>query len=245
MKKIVALIPARLDSSRLPKKLLQLLGTQSVIANTYLNAQATQLFDDVICITDSLEIKKNIESIGGIAYVSEGIYDCGTDRIAAFAAQIDADIIINIQGDEPFINKNILQLLINLFEDKEVQVASTMMKISESEAKNPNFVKVICNANNNAILFSRSVIPYNRDCDIAVQYYKHIGIYAFRKMALLQFAALPQPALEKIEKLENLRFIHNNIPIRMIETNEQPIGIDTMEDLEKAREKINNANFIL
>jgi 3-deoxy-manno-octulosonate cytidylyltransferase (CMP-KDO synthetase) len=239
MKKIVALIPARLASTRLSNKLLLPLGKHTIIATTYLHAVATNLFSQVICITDSEDIKKNIESIGGQSMISNAYYDCGTDRIAAMAQDIDADIIINIQGDEPFVNAIILQELIDLFVDDTVQVASTMMKISAGEAENANNVKVICDVNNNAILFSRSKIPYCRDAEIDVQYYKHIGIYAFRKKALLHFANLPQANIELIEKLENLRFIYNNIQVRMIETNEQPIGIDTLEDLELARKKIN------
>jgi 3-deoxy-manno-octulosonate cytidylyltransferase (CMP-KDO synthetase) len=237
--KILAMIPARMDSTRLPNKMMAMLDDHSVIATTYINAKATNLFSEVWCITDSDIIKKEIECVGGIAKLSTQYYDCGTDRIAAFAADTDADIIINIQGDEPFINKIILDKLIASFAETQVQVCSVMMQIDAATAINPNVVKVIIDANNDAILFSRNPIPFDRD-NINPNYFKHIGIYAFRKNTLLQFAALPQPEIEKIEKLENLRFIFNNIKVRMVTTTEQPIGIDTAEDLELARYKIKN-----
>jgi 3-deoxy-manno-octulosonate cytidylyltransferase (CMP-KDO synthetase) len=236
--KIAAFIPARADSTRLPNKMLAQLGKHSVIVTTYINAVNSKLFTTVWCITDSNEIATQINAVDGIAKLSNGYYDCGTDRIAAFAAEVDADIIINIQGDEPFINTSILQQIIVCFADDKVQVASVMMQIDTNTATNPNVVKVIVDANNDAVLFSRSVIPYNRDKS-DVQYYKHIGIYAFRKQALVQFATLPQPAIELIEKLENLRFIHHGIKVRMVQTIQQPIGIDTAEDLDAARAFIN------
>lgn len=235
--KIAAFIPARLASTRLPNKLILPLGEHSVIATTYLQVLQTKLFSEVVCITDSIEIESQINAIQGKVFLSTKEYECGTDRIAEFATETDADIIINVQGDEPFVNTTILKELANCFKDNNVQVASVMMKISAQDAHNPNFVKVICNVDGNAILFSRSPIPFNRD-NTQVQYYKHIGIYAFRKAALIQFAKLPLPEIEKIEKLENLRWIHHQIPIKMIETQEAPIGIDTLEDLEMARNRI-------
>jgi 3-deoxy-manno-octulosonate cytidylyltransferase (CMP-KDO synthetase) len=232
--KIVALIPARLQSTRLPKKLLQMLGNKSVLATTYCNAVATQLFDQVIGVADDALLKKEIENENGICYLSTTTHETGSDRIAAFAHEIDADIFINIQADEPFVNKIILQQLIDSFKNPEVQVATLMYPITELEAQNPNYVKVLPNANNCAITFSRSPIPYNRS-GLHQNYYKHIGIYAFRKNALIQFAQLPQPDIEKAESLENLRFIYYGIPVFLIATTYTPIGIDTLEDLEKAR----------
>jgi 3-deoxy-manno-octulosonate cytidylyltransferase (CMP-KDO synthetase) len=232
--KIAAFIPARLASTRLPNKLIQPLGVHSVIATTYLNVAATKLFAEVRCITDSQEIAKEIELVNGLVSFSSKEFETGTDRIAEFAHTTDADIIMNVQGDEPFVNKAMLQQLIDCFQNPITQVASVMMQISEGDAANPNNVKVIVDANNHAILFSRSKLPFNRDNALAT-YYKHIGIYAFRKQALIQFAQLPQPDIEKIEKLENLRLIYHGIPIAMVETKEQSIGIDTLEDLEKAR----------
>jgi 3-deoxy-manno-octulosonate cytidylyltransferase (CMP-KDO synthetase) len=233
--KIVALIPARLHSTRLPQKLLQTLGNKSVLATTYANAKATQLFDEVICIADDAQLQQEIEKENGNCYLSTQTYETGSDRIAAFATAIEADIFINIQADEPFVNKEILQQLITAFNNPAIQVATLMYAISELHAHNPNYVKVVPNAHNYAITFSRSIIPFNRS-KVVQKYYKHIGIYAFRKNALIQFAQLPQPDIEKAECLENLRFIYNGIPVFLIETNYTPIGIDTAEDLENARQ---------
>jgi 3-deoxy-manno-octulosonate cytidylyltransferase (CMP-KDO synthetase) len=232
--KIVALIPARLESTRLPNKLLQNIGVDSVLTSTYKNALATNLFDDVICISNNELLDQEILNINGKVLRSTMQHETGTDRIAEFASEIDADIIINIQADEPFINKELLQNLVTAFEDKTVEVATLMFKINNEDAQNPNFVKVIADENNFAIYFSRHPIPFNRT-NANIQYYKHIGIYAFRKNALIKFASLPQPDIEKAESLENLRFIYYKIPVKLIETNFTPIGIDTIEDLEKAR----------
>jgi 3-deoxy-manno-octulosonate cytidylyltransferase (CMP-KDO synthetase) len=234
--KFACLIPARLQSTRLPKKLLEPLGNFSVIQTTFQNVVATKLFSEVIVITDDLEIKNSIEAIGGTAWLSTNDYNTGTDRIAAFANQVEADVIINVQGDEPFTSKQILEQLINCFEDDKILVASLMHPIADiTQINNPNCVKVICDINQNAILFSRNPIPFDRDNTENIIYYKHIGIYAFTKSTLILFSSLPQPSIEKAENLENLRFIYNNIPIRMLETNYQPIGIDTFADLEQAR----------
>ncbi len=235
--KFACLIPARLHSSRLAQKLLQPLQQLNVIQTTYTNVVATQLFSEVIVIADDKLIVDSIESIGGVAWLSEGSFETGTDRIAAVAHKVNADVIINVQGDEPFTSGAILQQLINEFiSDAIVQVASLMHQITDaSQIENPNSVKVICDKNNNAILFSRNPIPYNRNKTEGIKYYKHIGIYAFTKKALMQFSQLPQPEIEKAEALENLRFIYNKIPMRMLLTSYQPIGIDTQADLDKAR----------
>jgi 3-deoxy-manno-octulosonate cytidylyltransferase (CMP-KDO synthetase) len=232
--KVAALIPARLESTRLPNKLLQKIVADSVLATTYKNTLATNLFSEVICISNNELLDLEINNINGKVLRSTKQHETGTDRIAEYAHEIDADIIINIQADEPFINKELLQNLIDAFEDSNVEVATLMFKINNKEALNPNFVKVIPDANNFAINFSRHAIPYNRT-NINVQYYKHVGIYAFRKNALIKFATLPQPEIEKAESLENLRFIYYNMPVKLIETNFTPIGIDTIEDLERAR----------
>ncbi len=235
---VAAFIPARLESTRLPNKMLLPLGNLSVIATTYSNALASGLFTKVVCITDSDAIENEIIKIGGTILRSTKPHETGTDRIAEFADVTTADIIINIQGDEPFINTKLLQQIIDCFQNPQHQVVSAKMKIDAVQAQNPNAVKVVCNPSGNAILFSRSCIPYNRTKS-DVTYYKHIGVYAFRKNALIEFAKLPTSSLEKIESLENLRFIENDIPIYLIETTEAAISIDTIEDWEKALELIN------
>jgi 3-deoxy-manno-octulosonate cytidylyltransferase (CMP-KDO synthetase) len=231
---IVALIPARLHSTRLPQKLMQLIGQYTVLQHTYSNAVSSNLFTQVIAVVDDVILADSIIAIGGKAIMSQGKYDTGTDRIAAVANQIDADIIINIQADEPFLNIDALAQLIALFKNKTIQIATLKHKINSVEAQNPNVVKVLCRADDTAITFSRSVLPYNRT-EQNISFYKHIGVYAFTKQALVQFAQLPQPDIEKAESLENLRLIYHNIPIHVLETNKLTIGIDTEADLEKAR----------
>lgn len=236
--KIVCLIPARLASTRLPQKLIQLLDNYSVIQHTYRNALASNLFTQVIVVGDDEKIKTQIDAIQGEYIHTTQNFECGTDRIASVASAIDADIIINLQGDEPFVDTEALAQLINLFADQSVQVGSLMYAISAVDAANPNYVKVVTDIQHNALLFSRSKIPYNRDNIENVVYYKHIGIYAFRKQTLMAFAQLPISHLEHIEKLENLRLLQNGIPIRMVLTDTMPIGIDTEADLQNARNRM-------
>jgi 3-deoxy-manno-octulosonate cytidylyltransferase (CMP-KDO synthetase) len=237
--KIIAVIPARYASTRFPAKLMQDLGGKTVITRTYEAAVATQLFEDVFVVTDSELIYKEIVSRGGKAFMSKKEHESGSDRISEAIENIAADIIVNVQGDEPFINKEPLAAVLEEFQKdihKEIDLASLMREISDWEAiENPNNVKVIVDQNNFALYFSRSVIPYPRDKNVGVRYFQHIGIYAFRKQALLDFAKLPMKSLEASEKLEQLRYLEYGKRIKMIETDHVGIGIDTPEDLEKAR----------
>jgi 3-deoxy-manno-octulosonate cytidylyltransferase (CMP-KDO synthetase) len=166
-------------------------------------------------------------------------HESGSDRIAEAVENIEADIIINAQGDEPFINKSPLEQIIEAFKqdvDKKIDLASLMFEIKDKvEIENPNNVKVITDQQGFALYFSRSVIPFPREENVGVRYMKHIGIYAFRKQALLDFAKLPMLSLEASEKLEQLRYLEYGKRIKMIETSHASIGIDTLEDLEKAR----------
>ena len=238
MKKI-AVIPARYAASRFPGKLMQQLGDKTVIRMTYENVIATQLFDDVFVVTDSKLIYDEISSYGGKAIMSIKDHETGSDRIAEAVENIEADIIINVQGDEPFINKPPLEQIIEAFKqdvDKKIDLASLMFEIKDKvEIENPNNVKVITDQQGFALYFSRSVIPFPREENVGVRYMKHIGIYAFRKQALLDFAKLPMLSLEASEKLEQLRYLEYGKRIKMIETSHASIGIDTLEDLEKAR----------
>jgi len=240
---IIAMIPARLEATRFPKKLLQDLGGISVILRTYQSTFNTGLFDAVYVVTDSELIFNEIVSNGGKAIMSKGNHVSGSDRIAEAIMTIDADIIVNVQGDEPFTNKESLQDLLAVFStdiDSEIDIASLMFQITDiDEIKNPNNVKVVTSIDDFALYFSRSPIPFSRDENIGI-YHKHIGIYAFRKEVLLKCTQLPMCDLERTEKLEQLRFLANNINIKMVKTTHQPIGIDTPEDLEKAREILNN-----
>jgi 3-deoxy-manno-octulosonate cytidylyltransferase (CMP-KDO synthetase) len=230
--KVAAMIPARLASTRLPEKLLQQIGDYNVLQTTYRNAVATSLFSEVIAVVDDARLQQSIVEIGGTVKMSTKPHETGTDRIAEFAEDIDADIIINIQADEPEVNKDLIDRLIKaLEEDSNADVSTPMHEISAAEAQNYNYVKVLSNVNGHAMLFSRSVIPFVRDADTTVNYYRHIGVYAFRTEALIAFAQLPQPQMEVAEKLENLRMLYYGMHIKMVEMAASTVGIDTLEDL--------------
>ncbi|MEN8816616.1 MAG: 3-deoxy-manno-octulosonate cytidylyltransferase [Nonlabens sp.] len=240
MKKI-AVIPARFEASRFPGKLMKDLCGKSVILRTYEAALNTRLFDQVLVATDSDLIYNEIINNGGEAVMSHKTHETGSDRIAEAVENYEADIVINVQGDEPFTNKEDLEKLIQVFEKdqkNEIALASLMHVIDDLEdIQNPNNVKVITDLNGNAIYFSRSVIPYPRDQSIEQLVYKHIGIYAFRKEALIEFYNQTPTPLELSEKIECIRYIEHGKKIKMIATNHLSIGIDTPEDLDKARMK--------
>lgn len=240
--KIIAVIPARYASTRFPAKLMQDLGGKTVILRTYEATVNTQLFDAVFVVTDSDLIFKEIISNGGKAIMSIKEHESGSDRIAEAVENLDVDIVVNVQGDEPFIDKKPLEELIAVFKedaDKKVDLASLMYEITEEdEIENPNNVKVVVDQNNFALYFSRSVIPFPREKNVGVQYMKHIGVYAFRKQALLDFFTLPMKSLEASEKLEQLRYLEFGKRIKMVLTSHGSVGIDTLEDLERARKLI-------
>ena len=241
--KIIAMIPARYSASRFPGKLMKDLGGKTVILRTFEAALSTHLFDEVYVVTDSEVIQKNILDAGGNVIMSKTAHECGSDRIAEAVAFLEADIVINVQGDEPFIDKTSLSQLIEVFKEdvnKEIDLASLKVEITNQEdIENPNNVKVITDINNLAIYFSRSVIPFHRDKDISVKYYKHKGVYAFRKQALLDFYKTPMTPLEASEKIEAIRYQEIGKKIKMVETTVEAIGIDTPEDLEKAKKYLN------
>jgi 3-deoxy-manno-octulosonate cytidylyltransferase (CMP-KDO synthetase) len=231
MKKI-AFIPARYAATRFPAKLMQMLGSKTV---TYDNTLATGLFDEVVVVTDSEVIYNEIVENGGKAKMSIKQHESGSDRIAEAIQNLDVDIVVNVQGDEPFVQKEPLQKLLQVFEDEQVQVASLMQILTEQKfIEDANYVKVVVDKNSNALLFSRSPIPYHRDKNIAVNYYEHIGVYGFRKQALLNFTNWQMTPLEAAEKIECLRYLENGIPIKMIVTEYMGVEIDTPEDLERA-----------
>ena len=234
MKKI-AMIPARYGATRFPAKLMQLLGDKTVIRHTYYATVATGLFDEVVVVTDSEIIFTEVTSAGGKAVMSKKEHESGSDRIAEAAAEMEVDIIVNVQGDTPFVKREPLEKLLNQFEDPTVQVASMMQVLTkQEEIDDPNFVKVAVDKNMNALFFSRSVIPYPRDKNFPTTYYEHIGVYAFRKKALLDFTSWPMTPLEAAEKVECLRYLENGIPMRMIVVDYMGVEIDTPEDLNKA-----------
>ena len=236
--KRIAMIPARYAATRFPAKLMQLLGQKTFIRHTYDNTVATGLFDEVFVVTDSDIIYQEITTHGGKAVMSIKAHESGSDRIAEAAAGMEVDIIVNVQGDEPFVKKGPLEKLLRVFdgeEGKKVQVASLMQVMKEQQfIDDPNYVKVAVDRNMNALLFSRSVIPYPRSTHESTVYYEHIGVYAFRKQALIDFTNWEITPLEATEKIECLRYLENGIPLKMVVTDYMGIEIDTPEDLIRA-----------
>ncbi len=242
--KIIAMIPARYEASRFPGKLMKDLAGKPVIIHTYESALKTNLFDEVYVVTDSDVIYSELKKIGGKVIMSKKEHDCGSDRIAEAIQDMEVDVVINVQGDEPFIDEVSLSKLIKVFKkdtEKKIDLASLKVEMKEEkEIQNPNNVKVITDENNFAIYFSRAVIPYPREEEVKVSYYKHKGVYAFRKQALLDFYVTPITPLESIEKIEAIRYLEVGKKIKMIETTIDSIGIDTPEDLTKAIKKMKN-----
>jgi 3-deoxy-manno-octulosonate cytidylyltransferase (CMP-KDO synthetase) len=231
----IAMIPARYGATRFPAKLMQLLGGKTVIRHTYDATVATQLFDEVFVVTDSDIIFQEITIHGGKAMMSRQTHDSGSDRIAEAIAGMKVDVIINVQGDEPFIQKEPLEKLVRLFDDATVRVGSLMRKIEDrNELIKSSSVKVVVNKNNDALYFSRSVIPFAANTGIEAPYFLHVGVYGFRKDTLLEFTQWPAAKLEQVERLEQLRYLDNGVPIRMALVDFKSVAIDTPEDLERA-----------
>ncbi|PBN46707.1 3-deoxy-manno-octulosonate cytidylyltransferase [Capnocytophaga sputigena] len=240
--KLIAMIPARYGATRFPAKLMQDLCGKPVIVHTYQRVADTNLFDQVYVVTDDDRIENAIREVGGKVIRSQKEHNSGSDRLAEASKDLEVDIIVNVQGDEPFTDKENLQKVIDIFANdsqQNIAVASLMERITHpDDIANPNNVKVVVNKFNEALYFSRSVIPFPRDTNTKVPYYKHIGIYAYRKDALQQFTQLPPSLLEETEKLEQLRYLENGFKIRLAVTDIPTIGIDTPEDLEKARQRL-------
>ena len=236
------MIPARYGATRFPAKLMQDLCGKPVIVHTYQRVADTNLFDQVYVVTDDDRIENAIREVGGKVIRSQKEHNSGSDRLAEASKDLEVDIIVNVQGDEPFTDKENLQKVIDIFANdpqQNIAVASLMERITHpDDIANPNNVKVVVNKFNEALYFSRSVIPFPRDTNTKVPYYKHIGIYAYRKDALQQFTQLPPSLLEETEKLEQLRYLENGFKIRLAVTDIPTIGIDTPEDLEKARKRL-------
>ena len=239
----IALIPARLESTRLSRKLLRELNGIPLIVRTAQNIIDFKIFDEVHVITDSTDIKNILDKYSISNFLSEKDHQTGTDRVAEYANNFDCDIIINVQGDEPFIKKQNLQIILSEFENdhnKIIDVISLKKRIDKQiDVDNHNNVKVVTDANDFANFFSRSPIPHNRSNSFN-QYYKHIGIYAFRKKALMEFPKMFISEIEKAEKIEALRFIYNDIKIKLLEIHNNIISIDTEEDFIEAQKFIHD-----
>jgi 3-deoxy-manno-octulosonate cytidylyltransferase (CMP-KDO synthetase) len=246
MKKVI-IIPARLDSSRLPKKVLLDLKGKTVIQRVYEQCLKVKNVDEVYIATDSIEIKEVCESFTNHVIITKSTHQSGTDRIGEAVSAIACDIVINVQGDEPFIEPSLIEALVNSFSNSDISMASAMSKINTvKDLHNSNVVKVVTDLHNNALFFSRSLLPFPRDIkEISIanevlekyQFFRHIGIYGYRKEFLLHYINMKQSPLEKIEKLEQLRALENGFKIKMIETDSSLMGIDTREDYEEALKK--------
>ena len=246
MKKVIV-IPARLDSSRLPKKVLLDLNGKTVLQRVYEQCLKVKNIDKVYIATDSLEIKEVCETFTDNVIITKSTHQSGTDRIGEAISSIDCDIVINVQGDEPFIEPSLIEALVNSFSNSDISMSSAMSKINNvKDLQNSNVVKVVVDRQNNALFFSRSMLPFPREVkEISssnevlekYQFFRHIGIYGYRKEFLLHYVNMEQSPLEKIEKLEQLRALENGFKIKMIETDSSLMGIDTLEDYQEALKK--------
>ena len=237
----LVVIPARLNSSRLPNKVLLKVKGKSIIEYVYRQVEKSQLVDKIIVATDSEIVLKDVNNFGGEAVLTSSKHQSGTDRVAEVAKKYNFKNIINVQGDEPNISPNLIDSLFFELENEKVYFVSAMSLINSfDEVANPNVVKVICDINNYAIYFSRSQIPFIRDNDFQVDFFKHIGIYGFKKDFLIKYSKLPQTNLELSEKLEQLRAIENGYKIKMVQTDYNSFGIDTLEDFENFKKFILN-----
>jgi len=238
--KIIAVIPARYASTRFPAKLIQDLGGKPVVVQTYLATLATRLFDEVLVATDHEIIFSLLKENGVNVVMSAAHHESGSDRIAEVIEHVECDVVVNVQGDEPFVSKSNLESLIRVFEDDKdnaIDLASLMFEIKEEAViQNPNNVKVVVDQSLKALYFSRSPIPFARDGKSYVPYYQHIGVYAYRKKALLDFTKWQMKGLEATEKLEQLRYLEYGKTLQMVLTEHVGVGIDTAEDLEKAKQ---------
>lgn len=233
------MIPARYAASRFPGKLLKDLAGKPVIVRTYEAARNTDLFDEVVVVTDNNEIAKAVSQAGGKIIMSREVHETGSDRIAEAVDGLDVDIVVNVQGDEPFTERESLEKLLQVFREdpgEEIDLASLMTEIrEESEILDPNTVKVVTDHQGFALYFSRAPIPFQRASEARASYYKHKGVYAFRKRALLDFRRLPMQPLESVEKIEAIRYLEYGKKIKMVQTGVTGIEIDTPEDLERAK----------
>jgi 3-deoxy-manno-octulosonate cytidylyltransferase (CMP-KDO synthetase) len=233
--KAIAVIPARLASTRLPRKMLRQIAGQTLIARVYQGVRSSPLLDDVIVATDSDEIMQLCRQHGWNARMTSATHRSGTERVHEVANSIAADVYLNIQGDEPLTRAEHIAALLDLMKEPNVQVGTLKTAASPEDINNPNAVKVVTDAAGRALYFSRATIPFDRD-GTSPRYFKHLGFYAYRKAALDRFCALPESSLECSERLEQLRFMENGIPIHVAETPYDTVGVDTEEDLRRVEE---------
>jgi 3-deoxy-manno-octulosonate cytidylyltransferase (CMP-KDO synthetase) len=230
MQKILGVIPARLDSKRLPRKVLRDIAGKPMLYWVYRNARRSTLITEVLVATDSEEVQGYCIS-ENIPVLMTGHHPSGSDRLHEVMLRTDAEVYANIQGDEPTLRPDHLELLLSPFVTGRAEVTTLKVALDPKHATDPNTVKVVTDDSGRALYFSRHAIPFDRDSAGGVRYYKHIGLYAYTRMALMRFHSLPQSSLEIAEKLEQLRFLQNGIPVMVLETPHDTIGVDTEADL--------------
>lgn len=237
--KVIAVIPARLASTRLPRKMLREIHGRPLVIWVYQAVLASSALDDVVIATDSEEILEVCRKHSCNARMTSTKHSSGTERVHEISQSVDADVYLNVQGDEPMIQAAHVASLVELMQDTNIPVGTLRTPARKEDIDNPNAVKVVTDLNNRALYFSRSTIPYDRDSSVP-RYFKHLGIYAYRKAALKRFVTLPESSLERAERLEQLRFLENGIPIYAAETPYDSIGVDTEEDLARVLKIIEN-----
>lgn len=233
--KVVAVIPARLASTRLPRKMLRAIAGKPLIGVVYEAVRHSSLLDDVIIATDSDEILSVCRERGWKARMTSSAHTSGTERVHEISAELSADVYINVQGDEPMVRPEQIASLIQVMENPTTQVGTLKTPAAPEDIPNPNAVKVVTDLDGRALYFSRATIPFDRN-QTHPRYFKHLGLYAYRKPALDKFVKLPESSLERSERLEQLRFLENGIPIFVGETPYDSVGVDTEEDLQRVLE---------
>jgi 3-deoxy-manno-octulosonate cytidylyltransferase (CMP-KDO synthetase) len=232
--RIAAVIPARLGSTRMPRKVLRLIAGRPMVEWVWRAASASGLMDPVVVATDADEVAEVCRAREIPVVMTSPDCPSGSDRVREVAGQIDADIYVNIQGDEPTLTPDFFRPLLDLFRRPEVEVSTLAVRCPAEEFANPNVVKVVTARDGRALYFSRATIPFDRDGIGFAGYRKHLGIYAYRKVALERFAALPPSPLERLERLEQLRLLENGVAIYVADAPRDTIGVDTEEDLARA-----------
>ena len=233
--KIVAVIPARLDSTRLPRKMLREIARKPLVGWVYEAVRASPLLADIIIATDSEQILKMCEKNKWKAQMTSSTHRSGTERVHEISNLVVADVYVNVQGDEPLVCREQIATLVEVMKNPAVQVGTVKTPCATQEIRSPNAVKVVTAPDGRALYFSRATIPFDRD-GTQPRYFKHLGLYAYRKSALDLFVAQPESTLEKSERLEQLRFLENGVPIHVGETPYDSIGVDTEEDLQRVTE---------
>ena len=237
--KAVAVIPARLASTRLPRKMLREVAGKPLIGMVYEAVRSSPLLADVIIATDSEEILGVCRSHDWTAEMTASSHRSGTERVQEISNRVNADVYVNVQGDEPLVHPEQIAVLLRMMENPAAQVGTVMTPAANADIQNPNAVKVVVDRDGRALYFSRATIPFDRDHSYP-RYFKHLGLYAYRKSALDRFVTLPESSLEKAERLEQLRFLENGISIYVGETAHDSVGVDTEEDLRRVIEIIKN-----